>query len=71
MLVHVTDEPALRELVSFLEAGALVVRHRAPDAVQVHVPLASTRDEARRELAIYVATWRAMHPGVAVAVSAE
>jgi hypothetical protein len=71
LLVHVLDEPALRELVSFLEAGALVVRPRAPHAVEVDVPLASTRDEAKRDLTIYLATWRAMHPGVAVRLTAE
>ena len=71
LVVHVANERSLHDLVSFLEAGALAVRPRASDAVDVEVPRAATAAEAQRELAIYVATWRAMHPGVRVDVTAS
>lgn len=66
MIVQVANERSLRDLVSFLEAGALAVRRRAPHSVDVEVPRAANTTEAKRELAIYLATWRAMHPGIRV-----
>jgi hypothetical protein len=69
LVVQVAGERSLHDLVSFLEAGALAVRPRTSDTVDVEVPRAATTAEAVRELAIYVATWRAMHPGVRVDVT--
>jgi hypothetical protein len=66
LIVHVANERSLHDLVSFLEAGALAVRRHAPRSVDVEVPRAANRHEAKRELAIYLATWRAMHPGIRV-----
>jgi hypothetical protein len=70
MIVQVANERSLRDLVSFLEAGALAVRPRALDSVDVEVPRAANSAEAERELAIYLATWRAMHPGIRVDLTA-
>jgi hypothetical protein len=69
MIVQVANERSLYDLVSFLEAGALAVRRRAAHSLDVEVPRAADRAEAELELAIYLATWRAMHPGIRVDVT--
>lgn len=69
MIVHVAQERLLADLAAFLEAGALEVELRPETCIDVEVPHAADRAEAEREVAIYVATWRAMNPGVRVDVT--
>lgn len=56
-------EPALRtELRSFLERWGCVTYVVEDDVIEVLVPDASGEHQERRELDLYLATWRAHHP---------
>jgi hypothetical protein len=56
-------EPALRtELRSFFERWGCVTYVVEDDVIEVLVPDASGEHQERRELDLYLATWRAHHP---------
>jgi hypothetical protein len=54
------------ELVASLERSECSVQRLGPTTVAVDVPRAPTRDQAERELRIYLALWQAQHPAASV-----
>ena len=64
----VTDPTLLLDLLDFLSRTVCVGVQISRDALQVTIPGASDDEQARRELLLYLAVWRAMPPGAHVAL---
>ena len=64
--VYISDPALFRDLCTFLQRAECVVGQRHAQDVEVDVPLAYSKAQARRELDIYLATWQVMNPGVEV-----
>lgn len=68
MWIQVSDKSSGEDLKAYLEAGECVVRKVAEVSFMgevtfdVSIPRAPSDDQARREIAIYVKAWQAMHP---------
>jgi hypothetical protein len=62
--VYISDPALFRDLCAFLQRAECAVGPRHGQDVEVEVPLACSKAQARRELEIYVATWQVMNPGV-------
>ncbi len=64
MRVRLPD-PALRvELRDFFHRWGCVTYQVKDDVIEVIVPDAPGAQQARRELQLYLETWRARHPGL-------
>lgn len=65
MQVRVSDPAVLPDLVEFLGRALCVAAHRRGCTLDVELPHATSPERARRELELYLAAWRGLHPGVA------
>lgn len=63
MRVRISDTALLSDLKSYLEAAECRIRGVGPATLDVTMPKAPSVDQAQREVAIYLKTWQAMHPG--------
>jgi hypothetical protein len=64
LYVFISHPASLEDLRAFLvRADCLVKRCDAHD-IEVHLPRAYSKAQARRELDIYLATWQATNTGV-------
>lgn len=64
MLRIEVSEPALvDDLADFLASAEWRVKRRVDGVIEASLPRALNGEQARQELAIYLATWRAMHRG--------
>ena len=63
MRVRVSDPARLGGLTRFLEATECRVRKLDDETLDVTMPRAPSDEQAQREIAIYLRTWQAMHPG--------
>lgn len=64
MLIRLSDPAHLGDLVSYLQAAECLAEQAGSDLIRVSVPRALDERQARREVALYLAAWRAMHPDV-------
>ncbi len=64
----VTEPTLLPDLLDFLSRTVCVAVQISRDALQVTIPVALDDEQARRELLLYLAVWRAMRPGAQVAL---
>jgi hypothetical protein len=64
MRVRIGDPALLRDLLDFLRRAECVAEQASADTLDVFVPHAPSAGQARRELDLYLATWRARHPDV-------
>ena len=64
MRVRISDPALLRDLLDFLRRTECVAEQASADSLDVFVPHAPSAAQARREVDVYLATWRARHPGV-------
>jgi hypothetical protein len=60
--VRLTDSALRTDLRSFLERWGCITYAMEDDVIEVLVPDASGQHEERRELDLYITTWRAHHP---------
>jgi hypothetical protein len=70
MRVRLTDPALVDDLERFLLATECRVERVATDELDVHVPRAPSEQQARREVGIYLLTWRAMNPEAVASLSA-
>ncbi|HET9324527.1 MAG TPA: hypothetical protein VFO03_11675 [Gaiellaceae bacterium] len=69
MRVRLSDPGLTEDFVAFLRRADCVAdvgeveAHAEGVAVQVDVPKALDRDQARLEVALYLRVWEAVHPG--------
>lgn len=68
MRVQTTDPALMRDLAAYLRAAECAVRETDETTVLVSVPRAATSEEARHDVEVYLAAWRAMHPGAQATV---
>jgi hypothetical protein len=66
MQVWISDPALVLDLVEFLGRASCVAVHRKANALEVELPHAVAPAQARRELELYLAAWRGLHPSVAV-----
>jgi hypothetical protein len=66
MRVRASDPSYLRDLERSLLAAECVAEQVGPNELEVSVPGAPNDEQARREILIYLDTWKAMNPGVDV-----
>jgi hypothetical protein len=71
MRVRISDAALLGDLKVFLEATECRVREVGQGTLDVTMPRAPTRDQAEREVAIYLKAWQAMHPGAHARIVGE
>ena len=71
MRVGIPDAVLRGDLKSFLEAAECRVRGVSPSTLHVVMPRAPTTEQAEREVAIYLQTWQAMHPGAYARIVGE
>lgn len=64
MEVKVSDPAFVYDLVYSLKRASYVATAFDRNTVIVRAPEASSADQARRQLAFYLANWRSRHPGV-------
>ena len=64
MRVRLSDPAFVQDLISYLRSTECLAEQTGVDAVEVEVPRAPSAEQAERELTVYLAAWRAMHPGV-------
>lgn len=64
MRVRISDSALLGDLLDFLRRTECVAEQASADSLDVFVPHAPSAAQARREVDVYLATWRARHPGV-------
>jgi hypothetical protein len=62
--VFVSHPASLGDLCAFLERADCLVKRRDTHDIEVHLPRAYSKGQARRELDIYLATWQATNTGV-------
>ena len=61
MRVHVLNGDLLEDLAVYLRAAECAVEQAGASTLEVDIPRAPSLDQARRELELYLAAWRAMH----------
>ena len=61
MRIHVLNGDLLEDLAVYLRAAECTVEKLGTDVLEVDIPRAPSIDQARRELELYLAAWRAMH----------
>jgi hypothetical protein len=66
--VFISDPTLFKDLCAFLQRADCAVGPRQGQYVEVELPLAYSKGQARRELDIYLATWQVTNPGVEVYV---
>ena len=71
MLVRISDAALLANLKVFLEATECRVREVGQATLDVTMQRAPTRDQAEREVAIYLKAWQAMNPGAHARIVGE
>ena len=71
MLVRISDAALLANLMVFLEATECRVREVGQATLDVTMQRAPTRDQAEREVAIYLKAWQAMNPGAHARIVGE
>ena len=71
MLVRMSDAHLLSDLKVFLEATDCRVREVGQATLDVTMQRAPTRDQAKREVAIYLKAWQAMNPGAHARIVGE
>ena len=72
ILETVPDLSVVAEAGDGAEALRLAIKEEVHLAVlDVSMPRAPSRDQAQRELAIYLKTWQAMHPGAYARIVGE
>jgi hypothetical protein len=64
--LHVRDSGLAEDLLDFLRRAECRAERTGEDRIEVHVPRALSEEQARREVSLYVATWRARHPSADV-----
>jgi hypothetical protein len=64
MQVRISDPALLSDLIEFLGRPSCVAIHRRRCTVEVELPHANGPAQARRELELYLAAWRGLHPHV-------
>ena len=68
MWIRLSDPTLLDDLETFLLRAECSVRRAGVDRLEVEVPSAPGPEQARRELELYLAGWRARHPGAEVEI---
>jgi hypothetical protein len=63
MRVRINDPALLDDLIAYLRSAECVAEPAGRDTVDVGVPRATSDEQGALELGVYLATWRAMHPG--------
>jgi hypothetical protein len=63
MRIRISDATHLGDLADFLEAAECRVRKVGNATLDVSMPRAPSKEQAEREIAIYLKTWQAMNPG--------
>lgn len=63
MRVRVLNPALVADLERSLRRSACYVEQESRDTIQVLVPDAPDADQARREVRLYLAIWRAQHAG--------
>jgi hypothetical protein len=71
MRVRISDAHLLGDLKGFLEAAECRVRKVGPGTLDVVMRRAPSTAQAEREVAIYLKTWQAMHPGAYARIVGE
>jgi hypothetical protein len=66
MRVRISDPSYLGDLEQSLRAAECAIEQVGPHELEVSVPGAPNDEQARREILIYLETWKAMNPGVDV-----
>jgi hypothetical protein len=69
--VRISDAALLDDLRTFLEAAECPVRNVGLGTLDVTMPRAPSSEQAEREVAIYLRTWQAMHPGADARIVGE
>jgi hypothetical protein len=64
MRVRLPDPVFRADLRDFLHRWGFVTYEVSDDAIEVIVPDAPAKRQGRRELHLYLETWRAHHPGL-------
>ncbi len=70
MRLRLHDPTLLDELSDFLRRTECRVRALGPATLEVEIPDAGGGEQQRRELELYLATWRAMHEDAEVEIDA-
>jgi hypothetical protein len=69
MRVRLTDPALVGDLERFLLANRMSRRADGRKRLDVYVPRAPTAEQARREVEVYLLTWRAMNPAAVAALA--
>ena len=69
--VQVSDKAFVEDLKTYLKAAECSVRVVGEVTLDVSMPRAPSDDQALREIAIYLKTWRAMNPNAYVRTVGE
>ena len=69
--VRISDKDLLGDLKDYLETAECSVREVGQVTLDVSMPRAPSDDQARREIAIYLRAWTAMHPSAVARVVGE
>ena len=64
MRVHVSDPAFVYDLLAALKRANYAVTQTGRDTVEVSLPVAAQAEQARQNLGLYLAGWRARHPGI-------
>jgi hypothetical protein len=63
--IRISDPALVLDLIEFLGRASCVAVHRKRCTLDVELPHAAGPAQARRELELYLAAWRGLHPNVA------
>lgn len=66
MHLHVRDACLAEDLLDFLRRAECRAERTGKERIDVHVPRALNVEQARSEVSLYLATWRARHPNAEV-----
>jgi hypothetical protein len=64
MHVRISDPALLADLIEFLGRASCVAVHWKGCTIAVEMPHADAPVRARRDLELYLAAWRGLHPNV-------
>lgn len=64
--LHVRGGGLTEDLLDFLRRAECRAERMGEDRIEVYVPRAPSVEQARREVSLYLATWRAWHPSADV-----
>jgi hypothetical protein len=59
--IEIAETTLVQDLLDFLRRAECVAEQTRRDRIEVYVPRAHSAAQARREVALYLATWRARH----------